>query len=128
MITLLINLCLIIDKDSNKPDNLQTVLDLTKKMKRHVRESYPVLVLPGNILYIYQIDSHLKKSCCHTICSTLFCCFDSCQSKNLIDYDSRWASREEFKNILITNRMLLDHFLNQVNDALNYFHSTNRYV
>lgn len=118
----------LIGEDPENPENLQTVLDLTKRMKRYVKESYPVLVLPGNILYIYQIDSQVKKNCCHSFCSTLFCCFDACQSKKFIDYDSRWASREEFKNIVITNRMLLDHFPNQVNDALDYFHSTNRYV
>ena len=99
--------------------------DLIKKMKRHVKETYPRLVLPGNILYIYQIESMTKRSCCSSLCSSIFC---FCTSKTLIAYDSRWAHRSEFKKILITNRMLLDHFPNQVDDALDYFANTRRYV
>lgn len=117
-----------IDYSNEEIDSQAVAIDLIKKMKKHVKETYPKLVIPGNILYIYQINNKRKQSCCHSMCSTIFCCFDSCQVKNLVDYDSRWAYRDEFKKIVITKRLLLDHFPNQVDDALNYFNSTNRYV
>jgi hypothetical protein len=99
--------------------------ELIKKMRKHVKETYPNLVLPGNILYIYKIESNdTKKGCCHLLCSKICCCFYICKTNKEIAFDSRWASRDEFKKILITNRMLLDHFPNTVDDALNYFNTT----
>ncbi len=97
---------------------------LIRVMESHVEKTYPNLVLPGNILYIYRLDERsTKPSCCNFLCSKIFCCH-----KTTIDYDSRWAHRDEFTQIIITNRMLLDHFPNQVDDALNYFNSTRRYI
>lgn len=116
-------------ENPNEPiKSKEVAYSLIKRMKHHVKETYPTLVLPGNILYIYQIQSSVKKSCFKSIGSTVFCCFDSCQSADNLIYDSRWAHRDEFKKIVITNRMLLDHFPNQVDNALNYFHSTKRYI
>ena len=103
--------------------------ELIKKMRRHVKEAYPNLVLPGNILYIYKIESNRpNKSYCGPLCSKIFCCFNLCKKTGGLDFDSRWACRSEFKKILITNRMLLDHFPNTLDNALNYFNSTKFYL
>ena len=99
-------------------------VDLIKKMMHHVKQTYPDLYLPGNILYIYRIkafNANEEKCWSKVVPSFLPCC----RNKNT-DYDSRWASRDEFRKILVTRRMLIDHFPNTVTDALEYFHSTNR--
>lgn len=98
-----------------------------KQMMHNVYEAYPELQLPGNILYIYKIKSNLKKrNRCIELSSKLacFCCNMLGSTKVSFEYDSRWATREEFRKILITNRILMDHFPNTVEDALRYFNTT----
>jgi hypothetical protein len=104
------------------------IYEQVKKIKQTAYQTYPDLQLPGNILYIYQIRSYLKNkpsSCTRKPCKYICCCFRLFKkSKRRVEYDSRWASQEEFKRILITNRMLMDHFPNNVDDALKYFNFT----
>ena len=119
------------NKDSKKEliESSTVAYELIKKMRMHVKEAYPNLVLPGNILYIYKIESNKpNKSCCGPFCSKICCCFNLCRKSGGLDFDSRWACRSEFKKILITNRMLLDHFPNTLDNALNYFNSTKFYI
>jgi hypothetical protein len=115
------------DNDSPKKSNKSIIAyDLIKRMMNHVKETYPELQLPGNILYIYRIksgNSRAKSNLCSQLCSKL-CCL--CSTSKKINYDSRWASSDEFKKIIITNRMLMDHFPNNVEDALSYFNNTSR--
>lgn len=102
-----------------------------KNMMKNVYDTYPErLVMPGNILYIYRIKTlNSNQPVLNRICSTIFGCFKFCKNKKYeIHYDSRWATQDEFKKIVITNRMLLDHFPNTVTDALTYFSSTDRLV
>ena len=115
------------DENSPNPSNKSIIAyDLIKRMMNHVKETYPELELPGNILYIYRIksgNSQAKSSLCGQLRHKL-CCL--CGTSKQINYDSRWASSDEFKKILITNRMLMDHFPNNVEDALSYFNNTSR--
>lgn len=121
-----------INDDENMDSMSKTkivALQSAKKMMNEVYEAYPELQLPGNILYIYQIRSNrLNGSSCQRFCSRACCCIGSCSSKPTIHYDSRWATQGEFKKIVLTNRMLLDHFPNTVNDALSYFNTTNKVI
>lgn len=101
--------------------------DLIKRMMNHVKETYPELQLPGNILYIYRIKSgasRAKPGLCGQLRRKL-CCL--CPTSKQINYDSRWASSDEFKKIIITNRMLMDRFPNNAEDALGYFNNTGRF-
>lgn len=118
------------DSSIDTIESKEEAYGLIRRMRTHVRRAYPKLVLPGNVLYIYQLDDTKSKQpdCCRLLCSKVFCCFNTCQFKQHIDYDSRWAHRDEFSRIVITNRMLLDHLPNQVDDALTYFNSTRRYI
>lgn len=93
---------------------------------RHVKETYPELQLPGNILYIYRIKQNVVPSRLASFRNRIFCMFNSCRTAHLVNYDSRWASSDEFKKIIITNRMLMDHFPNHVEEALSYFNTTNK--
>ena len=109
-----------------------------REIMSKVYNTYTELELPGNILYIYQIHPNHGKSratcfsCCRKSCGSVCFCFSGrcCGTKSnpYIQYDSRWASPDEFKKILITNRMLMDHFPNTVEDALSYFNTTDRLV
>ncbi len=72
-------------------------------------EGYEELKLPGQILYIYRIKDYKRKKRC--------CKFDQTDS-----YDLRWADRDEFKNIIITKHMLIDHFPNRVEESLKFFY------
>jgi hypothetical protein len=101
-----------------------------KQMMKNVYETYPELVMPGNILYIYRIKSeNVHVPVINRFCSNLFSCYKVCKyPKYEIHYDSRWATQEEFKKIVITSRMLMDHFPNTVTDALSYFSLTDRIV
>jgi hypothetical protein len=88
-------------------------------MIQNVNETYPELTIPGHILYIYRIQKSEKKRSCTFFSSIISkCCMNG---TNIREYDYRWAAREEFKKILITNRTLIDHFPNSVEDALKYF-------
>ena len=117
-----------------------------KELMTKVYDTYIEMELPGHILYIYQIGSSQQQersnwcSCCRSMCGSMWVCSTSCccpcfcranatanvNASAAPAYDSRWASNEEFKRILITNRMLLDHFPNTVENALSYFNSTER--
>lgn len=119
------------DNDMNDLNSNNSIIayDLIKRMMKHVKETYPELQLPGNILYIYRIKSNsVKPRRCQTLKNTICCLFKSCKTNKHINYDSRWASSDEFKKILITNRMLMDHFPNNVEQALSYFNTTNKIV
>jgi hypothetical protein len=72
-------------------------------------EGYEELKLPGQILYIYRIKEYRRKKAC-------------CKSDFTDSYDLRWADRNEFKNIVTTKHMLIDHFPNRVEDALKFFY------
>jgi hypothetical protein len=101
-----------------------------KQMMRNVYETYPELLMPGNILYIYRIKTvNTNAPVINRLCSNVFSCFKVCKNQKYeIHYDSRWATQDEFKKIVITNRMLMDHFPNTVTDALTYFSLTDRIV
>ena len=127
------------DKDNNGSNDesiqKQSIVGLhtAKELMTKVYESYIELELPGNILYIYQIHPNraLKTgwcSFCRNSCTCLFSRSNSSSSRHFIQYDSRWATNDEFKRILITNRMLMDHFPNTVEDALSYFNTIDRIV
>ena len=84
-----------------------------KKMMHTVYSTYPDLELPGHIMYIYSIQRRAG--------------FGQSQSARVAatpEYDSRWAQPDEFKKILITNRIIMDHFPNTVDNALKYFSTT----
>jgi putative lipase involved disintegration of autophagic bodies len=103
-----------------------------RELMTKVYDSYVELELPGNILYIYQINPRNAGSRAGCLkwwqnsCASVFFC--SKKSKKQMQYDSRWANNEEFKKILITNRMLMDHFPNNIQDALSYFNTTDRII
>ena len=116
-------------------------LHTAKELMSKVYDTYIELELPGNILYIYQIHPNREKktgwcSFCRNSCACLWSMrrktttttTTTNKSSRFIQYDSRWASNEEFKRILITNRMLMDHFPNTVEDALSYFNTIDRIV
>jgi sn1-specific diacylglycerol lipase len=84
------------------------VLKYSKNELRSALDMYEDLNMPGCILYIYDLQSNISR------------CYPLRKGKPL--YDVRWATAEEFKNIIITRRMLIDHFPNAVHDALKYFH------
>ena len=88
-----------------------------KVMMRHINNTYADLQLPGNILYIYQLYSTAFSK--RSLVNKILCCCKSKQPE--IRYNVRWAHQKEFKKIIITNRMLMDHFPNQVEDALKFF-------
>lgn len=102
-----------------------------KQMMNTVYEAYPELQLPGNILYIYRVgNSGKKRSQIGTMCSKIVCCIGTMGSMSRIDdclFDSRWASRDEFRKILITNRILIDHFPNSLEHSLKYFNSNQNF-
>lgn len=103
-----------------------------KQMMNIVYETYPELQLPGNILYIYRVGVRsTKKSQVGYFCSKIVCCLCNSGSMNGIDeshFDSRWASREEFRKILITNRILIDHFPNALEHSLKYFNDNQNFL
>jgi len=113
-------------------------LHTAQELMSKVYDTYIELELPGNILYIYQIhpNREMKTGWCSFCRNSCACLWSSTMrrkpaaatSSRFIQYDSRWASNEEFKRILITNRMLMDHFPNTVEDALSYFNTTDRIV
>ena len=86
----------------------QFVLHYSENVLRTALDMYEELNLPGQILYIYDLDS--RPSRCYPFC------------KDNPSFDFRWASSDEFKKIVITRRMLIDHFPNTLHDALKYFH------
>jgi hypothetical protein len=112
----------------NMPKTPIVVHHSLKQMMRNVYDTYPELVMPGNILYIYRIKTFSSQSVvCSKLCGT--CCLKLCKNKKYeIHYDSRWAHQDEFKKIVLTNRMLMDHFPNNLTDALTYFSQTDRYL
>lgn len=105
-------------------------LKQVKQMIHTVYSTYPEMTMPGNILYIYRVKSYgLRKpisrrvfNLCRMMCRSSS--NENRPSGSSIEYDSRWASRDEFKKILITNRILMDHFPNNLQSALDYFNST----
>jgi hypothetical protein len=124
-----------------KPITLRTSViayQMVKKMMKNVYNQYPELQLPGHILYIYQLHPNRrlrKRTLYKRVCSSLFCCICNCFDKSSsrktsasdsIAYDSRFATQDEFKKIVVTTRMLIDHFPNNVESALQYFNITNR--
>lgn len=123
------------DRDNESNDESiqkQSIVGLhtAKELMSKVYDTYIELELPGNILYIYQIQPNraLKTgwfSFCRNSCA---CLWSNGRGSRFIQYDSRWATNDEFKRILITNRMLMDHFPNTVEDALSYFNTTDRIV
>jgi len=44
----------------------------------------------------------------------------------IIFFCYRYADSTEFRKIIITNRMLMDHFPNNVENALSYFNTTSK--
>ncbi|CAF0732404.1 unnamed protein product [Brachionus calyciflorus] len=118
----------------NNEDNQKVISYQVRQMMSTVYETYPELQLPGNILYIYHIKSdrpEISKRCkrLRSLCSKLFCfACNSIRQLNNLEFDSRWASREEFKKILITNRVFIDHFPNTVEDGLKYFNRNQNYL
>jgi hypothetical protein len=128
--------------ESQKPITLRASViayQMVKKMMKNVYSQYPELQLPGHILYIYQLhpNRRLKKRTLYKrVCSSLLCCICNCfessapntsqSGSDYIAYDSRFATQEEFKKIVVTTRMLTDHFPNNVESALQYFNTTNR--
>lgn len=120
--------------DSNKSKSLQAGLaqvdfmaiqQEVNRMIADVYSTYPELCIPGNILYIHRIHTGKEPGHCVEFCLRTFsCCFSQAAKKLSCDFDYRWADREEFKKILITNRTLIDHFPNSVEEALRYFSST----
>ena len=111
-------------------ENKKIMSNQVKQMMNTVYETYPELELPGNILYIYHIQSNLNmtNSKIKSLFKKLLCFFKSMNQINIMDFDSRWASREEFKKILLTNRMFIDHFPNTVEHGLKYFNRNQNYV
>lgn len=102
------------DEIINKQDEsliIQTksefVLQYSKNVLRSAFDTYEELNLPGRILYIYDLETRTSR------------CYPLCKGKQSFDF--RWASSDEFKKIIITRRMLIDHFPNTLNDALKYF-------
>ena len=85
----------------------QFVLHYSENYLRSALDTYEDLNLPGNILYIYDLESRSRR--CYSLC------------KGTPSFDCRWANSEEFKKIIITRRMLIDHFPNTLHDALKYF-------
>ena len=83
------------------------VLQYSQNFLRSAYDTYEELNLPGRILYIYDLESRTSR------------CYPLCKGKQSFDF--RWASNEEFKKIIITRRMLIDHFPNTLTDALKYF-------
>jgi hypothetical protein len=131
------------NNNNNNDDSIiqkQSIVGLhtAKELMSKVYDTYIELELPGNILYIYQIHPNREKktgwcSFCRNSCACLWSMrrkttTTTNKSSRFIQYDSRWASNEEFKRILITNRMLMDHFPNTVEDALSYFNTIDRIV
>jgi hypothetical protein len=98
------------------------------QVKETLKQKYPSLYLPGNIIYIYQLQNtaYNPRRFVERIISTLLCCFKQFAYKPSNKYDSRWAHHDEFRRILISNHMLLDHFPNNVEDSLKYFSITDR--
>jgi hypothetical protein len=108
-----------------------------KKMLHTVNTTYPDLQLPGNILYIYRIhnatfgnpNNHpISRRLCTQIVSCCYSMVTKSERPSAAEYDSRWAERDEFKKILITNRILMDHFPNTVENSLKYFSTNGAYV
>ena len=88
-------------------------------MKKFVRKTYPELILPGNVLYIYRAcDTSINESRWWLVCSKLF--FWTNFFKKKIDYNFRWAQNDEFSRIIISRRMIVDHLTENLEDALNY--------
>jgi sn1-specific diacylglycerol lipase len=83
------------------------VLQYSKNVLRSAFDTYEELNLPGRILCIYDLETRTSR------------CYPLCKGKQSFDF--RWASSDEFKKIIITRRMLIDHFPNTLNDALKYF-------
>lgn len=79
------------DSSIDMIESKEEAYGLIRRMRSHVRQAYPKLVLPGNVLYIYQLDdtNRKKPGCCRLVCSKVFCYLDACQIKQHIDYDSR---------------------------------------
>ena len=67
--------------------------------------------MPGNIMYIYRKENKKSRS---FLISTLFDQFRTKSSK----YESKWVNPEDFKEIILTETMIIDHFPNNVYDAL----------
>ena len=78
-------------------------------MKKSFEHPLTTLVLILNNL------KKFKCSCCKRTSP------DRVKPDELAEYDSRWADRDEFKKILITNRIIMDHFPDTVDNALKYF-------
>jgi hypothetical protein len=118
------------EKSSILVEPIETIVAIqqVKQMIANVNETYPELAIPGHILYIYRIHDQTNRRPCRSLISKLTVCCK--KSNSLGEFDFRWATREEFKKILITNRTLIDHFPNSVEDALKYFSVsvTNNYV
>ncbi len=107
----------------------QEVIDLINKKKIKNAEKYDdlqvLLILfcfyfnfklfntkiPGNIMYIYKKETKKSKS---FLFSTLFDQFTTKSHK----YESKWVNSEEFKEIILTETMIIDHFPNNVYNAL----------
>jgi sn1-specific diacylglycerol lipase len=90
-----------------------------KNVKKQIKKTYPSLYLPGNIIYIFhnnKLDPQTNKKRY----------FTKVQQRPT-HYEFRWAHRNEFKRILITNQMVSDHYPIFINEAFNYI-QTNRIV
>ena len=107
---------------SDSQDSTKVAIQQVRKMIEQVYDTYPDLTLPGHILYIYRIYNH-EKNVLQSLASKVVRRVSARRSNRVVpsNYDFRWASREEFKKILITNRTLIDHFPNSVEDALKFF-------
>ncbi|RNA23552.1 sn1-specific diacylglycerol lipase beta, partial [Brachionus plicatilis] len=117
--------------DLDRQEKKKVTLEV-KQMMNTVYETYPELQLPGNILYIYRVGARSRKrSQVGYMCSKVVCCLCNLGSMNQINdshFDSRWASRDEFRKILITKRILIDHFPNALEHSLKYFYSNQTFL
>ena len=107
------------EKTTKGIETKEEAYKLIEMMKKYVIKTYPELTMPGNILYIYRFDdTNTTSSWSRFICEKLFFWSDLCKIQ--IDYRFRWAHQNEFTKIVTSSGMLLDHFPNNVDDALHY--------
>ena len=104
---------------------VETIVSMqqVRRMIENVHETYPEMAVPGNVLYIYRMhESNADER--SSFCDAVMCCrrtMSSRRRRTSVAYDFRWASRDEFKKILITNRTIMDHLPDSVEEALRYF-------
>ncbi len=92
---------------SEEIETKEEAYKLIEVMKNYVKNTYPQLFLPGNIIYIYRVEDTENKSFFRSVCSKIKVFSKS--SKKKVGYSFRWAQYSEFCRILLSNRMIGDH-------------------